>query len=159
MWRPAIQQLAATTWGPWAWLATSLQEGGSSSTNPRVTRCPSNCSTSTIVLPEQPPSRATVRDNFSDDILDIGEFTLALRTMRMAFRFAMPWNFSVEAIEWFFCMTNYCQADLASSEKKAHILTQFTDYLLTQNCERWRDSEPFLTTGESKTAWGRQVEG
>ena len=46
------------------------------------------------------------------------------------------------------------QADLASSEKKAHILTQFTDYLLTQNCERWRDSEPFLTTGESKTAWG-----
>ena len=50
---------------------------------------------------------ATVRDNFSDDILDIGEFTLALRTMRMAFRFAMLWNFSVEAIEGFFCMTNY----------------------------------------------------
>ena len=36
---------------------TSLQEGGSSSTTPRVTRCPSSCSKLTTVLPERPPSR------------------------------------------------------------------------------------------------------
>ena len=25
---------------------------------------------------------------------------------------------------------------------------------MVQNCERWRDAEPFLTTGDIKTAWG-----
>ena len=100
------------------------------------------------------PKSASVHDNFADEILDIGEFQLALRAMRVAFHFAMPWNFSIVALEGFFYMSNFCKADLANVEKKAHILTQFTDYILVQNCERWRDAEPFLTTGDIKTAWG-----
>ena len=91
--------------------------------------------------------------HFAEDILDIGEFKLALRAMRIAFHFAMPWNFSIEALEGFFFQNSYCQTDLANVEKKAQLLTQFTDYVLGQNCERWRDSEPFLTTGELKATW------
>ena len=97
---------------------------------------------------------ASVQGSFADEILDIGEFQLALRAMRVAFHFAMPWNFSIVALEGFFYMTNFCKADLANVEKKAQILTQFTDYILVQNCERWRDAEPFLSTGDIKTAWG-----
>ena len=92
--------------------------------------------------------------DFGEDILDVGEFKLALRAMRLAVHFAMPWNFSVEALEGFFFQTNFCQAEVGNVDKKALILTQFTDYVLAQNGERWRDGEPFLTTRELKTAWG-----
>ncbi len=38
-------------------------------------------------------------------------------------------------------------------EKKAFFLVKFTDYVLGQNADRWRDSEPFLTAGDLKAAW------
>ena len=94
-----------------------------------------------------------VSDSYANDTLDIGEFKLALRAMRLAFHFAMPWNFSIEALEGFFFLSNYCQNELGNVDKKGQLLTQFTDYVLGQNSDRWRDSEPFLTTGELKSAW------
>ena len=96
---------------------------------------------------------ASSKDEFSEDIIDLGEFQLALRALRVAMQFTAPWNFSVVALEGFFLQSNYCQKDLAAVDKKAQMLTQFTDYVLVQNSERWRDSEPFLTTGELRTAW------
>lgn len=86
-------------------------------------------------------------------ITELSEFRLALRALRTAMHHVMPWNFSVEALEGFFIQSNYCQADTGNIEKRAQFLTQFTDYVLGQNAERWRDEEPFLTTGELKTAW------
>jgi hypothetical protein len=65
----------------------------------------------------------------------------------------MPWNFSVMALEGFFLQSNYCAQDLNGVEKKAWLLTKFADYALQQNADRWRDSEPFLSTGELKSAW------
>ena len=94
-----------------------------------------------------------VKDSHADDTLDIGEFKLALRALRLAVHFSMPWNFSIEALEGFFLQSNFCQSDLANVDRKGLVLTQFTDYVLSQNCERWRDTEPFLTTGELKTTW------
>lgn len=88
-----------------------------------------------------------------DDISEIGEFKLALRTMRTAYAFVMPWNLSVLALEGFFFQTNFCFADLANVEKKAWFLTKFTDYVLQQNGDRWRDSEPFLSAGDLKATW------
>jgi hypothetical protein len=67
--------------------------------------------------------------------------------MRMAYQFAMPWNLSVLALEGFFMQNNYCYNDLSDVEKKASVLTKFADYVIQQNGDRWRDSEPFLTTG------------
>ena len=97
---------------------------------------------------------ASSKDEFAEDIIDLGEFQLALRALRVAMQFSAPWNFSIVALEGFFLQSNYCQKDLAAVDKKAQMLTQFTDYVLVQNSERWRDSEPFLTTGELRTAWG-----
>jgi hypothetical protein len=83
-----------------------------------------------------------------EETLDIGEFRLALRAMRTAYQFAMPWNLSVLALEGFFMQNNYCFSDLSNVDKKASVLVKFTDYVLQQNGDRWRDSEPFLTTGK-----------
>jgi hypothetical protein len=88
-----------------------------------------------------------------EEIMEINEFKLALRALRTAMQFVMPWNMSVLALEGYFLQTNYCSSDLANVEKKAWFLTKFSDYVLSLNADRWRDSEPFLTTGELKGVW------
>jgi hypothetical protein len=92
-------------------------------------------------------------DATNDDLLDLGEFKLALRTLRTAASFVQPWNYSFLAIEGFMMQSQYCQADLAGLDKRATLLTQFVDYCIGQNADRWRDSEPFLNTGELKSTW------
>ena len=99
------------------------------------------------------PSTGDSRETTEDDIQEIGELRLALRTLRTAASFVHPWNFSFLAIENFMIQTMFCQTDLAGVEKKAALLTQFIDYVIGQNADRWRDSEPFLSTGELKSAW------
>jgi hypothetical protein len=89
----------------------------------------------------------------NDDLQDLGEFKLALRTLRTAASFVHPWNFSFLALEGFMMQSQYCQVDLAGLEKRALLLTQFVDYCIGQNADRWRDAEPFLNTGELKSAW------
>jgi hypothetical protein len=84
-----------------------------------------------------------------EETLDVGEFKLALRAMRTAYQFAMLWNYSVLALEGFFLQNNFCFNDLANVDKKATVLTKFADYVIQQNGDRWRDSEPFLTTGNN----------
>ena len=88
-----------------------------------------------------------------EDIQEIAEFKLALRVMRTAVAFAQPWNYSVMALEGFFLQNNYCATDLEKVEKKTWFLTKFCDYAMAQNADRWRDEEPFLSTGKLKTLW------
>jgi hypothetical protein len=88
-----------------------------------------------------------------DNALELGEFKLAVRVLRTAMAFVMPWNFSVMALEGFLLQTSYCPQDLQNVEKKAWLLTKFADYILSQNADRWRDAEPFLSTGDLKAAW------
>jgi hypothetical protein len=88
-----------------------------------------------------------------EEILEVAEFKLALRALRTAMQFVMPWNMSVLALEGFFHQSNFCNNDLANVEKRAWFLTKFTDYALSLNADRWRDSEPFLSTGELKNVW------
>ena len=88
-----------------------------------------------------------------EEMLDLAEFKLALRAMRTAFHLAIPWNLSILALEGFFFQSNFCSTDLSNTEKKGWYLTRFTDYVLEQNSDRWRDAEPFLTAGELKSSW------
>ena len=87
------------------------------------------------------------------DILDLGEFKLALRVAREAQSFVTPWNKSLSAIEGFMIRSNFCASDLVGVEKPALILTQFVDFALESNADRWKNREVFLSTGELKTAW------
>ena len=98
-------------------------------------------------------SKSNKKEAGSDEFSETAEFKLALRVMRTAFAIALPWNLSVLALEGFFFQNNFCQNDLHKVEKKAWFLTKFTDYVLQQNADRWRDGEAFLSTGELKTTW------
>jgi hypothetical protein len=99
-------------------------------------------------------SRSVSKKNEADDdSLELGELKLAVRVLRSAMSFVMPWNHSAAALEGFLLQTNYCSQDLANVERKAHVLTKLVDYVLIQNGDRWRDSEPFLSAGELKTTW------
>jgi hypothetical protein len=88
-----------------------------------------------------------------DDIAELGEFKLALRTLRTAAQFVCPWNLSFLALENFLVQSEFCMTELSGTENPAGTLTQFVDYILHENANRWRDSEPFLQTPELKTAW------
>ena len=92
-------------------------------------------------------------DSSLSDFSELGEFQLALRTMRSAASFVMPWNMAFTALENFLINTKYCRDDLGSIDNKAQILTQFTDYVLSENASKWRDAEPFLSAGELKNTW------
>ena len=87
------------------------------------------------------------------DIVDLGEFKLALRVARSAQSFVFPWNKSIEAIEGFMHRSNFCASDLSGIDKPAITLTQFVDFAMESNADRWKNQEPFLATGDLKTAW------
>ncbi len=93
------------------------------------------------------------QDSQDSEIADLGELKLALRAMRTAMSLVMPWNLSIAALEGFLIQTNFCANDLSAVEKRAQILVQFCDYVLNRNSERWRNVQPFLTSGELKEVW------
>jgi hypothetical protein len=98
----------------------------------------------------------SLKDNGDSELAEfseIGEFQLALRTLRTAAMFVMPWNFSYTALENFLISSQYCKDDIGTLDKQAQLLTSFTDYVLAENASKWRNSEPFLSTGDLKSAW------
>jgi len=92
-------------------------------------------------------------DDGIEDIIELGEFKLALRTLRVAAAMVMPWNFSYIALENFLIQKNFCSIDLQGLEQPARLLTQFVDYVLKENSNRWRDGSGFLDTGALKSTW------
>jgi hypothetical protein len=98
-------------------------------------------------------SSKTGSDESLPDFVELGEFQLALRTLRNAAMFVSPWNLSFSAIENFLVNSKFCADDVGGLDKPAVILTQFVDYALVANAARWRDSEPFLSYGELKNTW------
>jgi hypothetical protein len=91
-------------------------------------------------------------DDFAE-VRDLGEFKLALRALRTAAQFVCPWNMSFLALEGFLTQTDYCRAELAHDDRPALTLTQFVDFILQTNADRWRDSLGFLSTGELTAYW------
>ncbi len=101
-------------------------------------------------------SKVSSKKGDSDDDTDfteIGELQLALRTLRTAASLVSPWNLSFVAIENFLINNRFCRDDLQGLEKQAALLCQFVDYILLENANKWRDCEPFLSSGDLKNAW------
>jgi len=98
-------------------------------------------------------TKASKGEDEVDDIVELGEFKLALRTLRVATAMVMPWNMSVVALENFLFQTDFCRADLSGLDSQGKILTQFADYVLRENSNRWRDGSGFLDTGSMKGTW------
>jgi hypothetical protein len=87
------------------------------------------------------------------DIIELGEFQLAIRVAREAMSFVHPWNKSIAALEGFLVQADFCKADLVGVDKPGAILSQFCDYVFGENADRWRGHLPFLTTGDLRSVW------
>jgi hypothetical protein len=87
------------------------------------------------------------------DLMEVGEPQLALRTLRNAAVFVAPWNMSFTALENFLINSKFCRDDLQGADKPAVLLSQFIDYVLVENANKWRDCEPFLSSPELKNTW------
>jgi len=87
------------------------------------------------------------------EMKDIAEFTLALRTMRVAAQFAVPWNLSFVALENYLLNRDFCKDELKHDQNPARTLVQFCDFVLGENANHWRDGDGFLTTGEIQSYW------
>ena len=92
-------------------------------------------------------------DDEINDVAELGELKCALRVLREAMAYVHPWNKSVSALEGFLLQNNFCSADLESCEMSVGILSQFVDYCLRENSNRWRGQESFLTAGDLKGTW------
>jgi hypothetical protein len=66
------------------------------------------------------------------EIADMDAYRAALNTAREAMIAALPWNRSISAICGFMQNTNYCTADMTQNNKRAAILTEFTDYCFSR---------------------------
>jgi hypothetical protein len=93
----------------------------------------------------------TVED--ARDICELGELKVAIRVLREALSWTQPWNKSVGVLEGFMLQTDYCKKDLEGIDNQASILTQFVDYVLRENSNRWRGQESFLSIGDLKGVW------
>lgn len=89
----------------------------------------------------------------SAEMKDVSEFSLALRTMRAAAQFVCPWNYSFLALENFLHQKEFFKDELKNDENPAKTLCQFSDFVLSENANHWRDGTGFLTTGELKAYW------
>jgi hypothetical protein len=56
-------------------------------------------------------------EDSSADFTEVGEFQLALRTLRTAASFVSPWNMSFTALENFLINEKFCRADLQGVDK------------------------------------------
>ncbi len=98
-------------------------------------------------------SSSGMREDDLEEIMELGEFKLAVRALRVAAGFCMPWNMAYVALENFLIQSDFCMKDLAGTDRQAHILTQFVDYVLGENSKRWRDGDPFLDSSALGGAW------
>jgi hypothetical protein len=87
------------------------------------------------------------------EMKDISEFILALRTMRCAAQFAQSWNKSYMALDNFLFSKDYCKEELKHDSQPGKTLCMFTDFVLSENANHWRDGSGFLTTGELQAYW------
>ncbi len=65
--------------------------------------------------------------------------------------YVMPGYMSIDVLEGF--LIKFCKDEIGNLEKQTSILTSFTDYVLSENANRWRNMEPFITHGELRAVW------
>jgi hypothetical protein len=69
-------------------------------------------------------SKMEGKEGYLDEIVELGDFKLTLRALRVAASFEVPWNMSYLALENFLLLSNFCSADFGPAENQALCLTQ-----------------------------------
>jgi hypothetical protein len=99
---------------------------------------------------------STKRLNLEDgeNAVSIGESLREIaNTAREAQAVALPWNWSIAAIQGFMMNTNYCAADLQGNTKRAAVLSEFVEFIFSRNALNWENRLPFLSCDDLAHAW------
>ncbi len=86
-------------------------------------------------------NRMSENDDFLE-MKDISEYELALRTMRVAAHFAVPWNKTYVALENYMIGRKYFAEELQHDPNPGRTLCHFTDFVINENANHWRDARP-----------------
>jgi hypothetical protein len=87
------------------------------------------------------------------EIGDLEQLRSALHSLHEAMAWALPWNKSISAIVGFMNVTAYGSAELAGNPKRAAILADFIDHVLSRNALNWENRKPFLSTDDIAHVW------
>jgi len=93
----------------------------------------------------------TIHDNMKN-VSDMAELKMALRTLREAASFALPWNKSFSVLEGFLITHDYMEKEV-DAKKRVTTLTGFIDHVLKLNAGLWIQGGDFLAGGELTAAW------
>jgi hypothetical protein len=77
---------------------------------------------------------------------DMAKLKQALKNLRLAAQFVMPWNFAFVVMESFLVANDYMESELAGM-KKARVLASFVDHVFSINAGLWIQEEEFLDAG------------
>jgi hypothetical protein len=88
-----------------------------------------------------------VGDNLKE-IADMKSLTQAMRTLDLAARHAMNWNYSISALYCFLEGNEYCAAELANHPNRVGEVVNFVNHVLGVNAQNWIKEECFLTAPE-----------
>ncbi len=89
------------------------------------------------------------------EIADMEGYRAALNTAREAMQTVMPWNRSISALVGFMTNSNYLSEDLRANNKRAAILSEFTDYVFGRNALNWENGHPFLSADDLAHVWAQ----
>jgi len=89
------------------------------------------------------------------EIVDFDGYRSALNTLREATHSVRPWDRSIGALVGFMTNTNYLQEDLRANQRRAAILSEFTDHVLARNALNYVNDHGFLTTEDLAHTWAQ----
>jgi len=84
-----------------------------------------------------------INESFKE-LMHMEDLRSAVHTLMKAMSLALPWNYSVSALESFLFGSSYCADKTSHWPNRAKELSDFVDHVLHSNARRWTTRQPFL---------------
>jgi hypothetical protein len=81
------------------------------------------------------------------------DLKMAMATLRVASRMALPWNYAFETLDFFLNSVQFGETEFGYRPNRFLFLAEFIDQILHVNAENWDDEKPFLTYSDIRGKW------
>ncbi len=81
------------------------------------------------------------------------ELRMAMATLRIASRMALPWNYALETLDFFLTSVQFGEPELSFRQNKFSFLAEFIDQVLHSNAEAWDDEKGHMSYAEIRGKW------
>lgn len=86
------------------------------------------------------------------------DLRMALATLRVASRMALPWNFAIETLDFFLNSVQFGEPEFGQRQNKFLFLAEFIDQVLHMNAEAWDDEKNYMTHSDLRGKWYGDVQ-